>query len=340
MEVSELNERIKKGSVVGRYIFGGEEDYLKRFYTGELVRAAIGDSDDIFSRSVFDGDEATAAEVAEAVISPSLMSEYKVVEWRFPTIGSMREKELEKLEELAALQEKNPDTVLIITVTKEGFEFAEGKNKSKLERRFGKLFELVNFKKSTDRQLLGWLNRHFSSAGISADAAALNTLIFRAGKNMDVLFGEVQKLVALAKAREKTQITEADVKEVSSETPESETFAFQNAIVNKDRAAAFRALDDLKFRRVDPNIILAIAERSLTELLNVAMLTRDGEGDKLESVLGLRDFRAKLALGGARRWGAEALAKTVGELARLDAASKFGGISGYRLIEIFISEYI
>ncbi len=340
MEVSELNERIKKGTPAGRYILGGEEDYLKRFYSAELVRAALGGTDDVFSRAVFDGDEAEIEDVAEAVIAPSFMSEYKVVEWRFPTFTSMKEKELEKIEELAGLQEKNPDTVLIIKVTKEGFEFAEGKNKSKLERRFGKLFELVNFKKSTDRQLLGWLSRHFSSEGISADAAALNALLFRSGKNMDTLAKEVKKLSALAGARGKTQITEADVKEVASETPESETFAFQNAIVNKDKAAAFRALDDLKFRRIDPNIILATAQRSLSELLSVAMLLKDGEADKLEAVLGLRDFRAKIALGGARRWGAEALSAASGELVRLDAASKFGGISGYRLIEIFISEYI
>ncbi len=340
MEVSELNERIKKGAVAGAYILGGEEDYLKRFYRGELLRAALGDGDDIFSRSVFDGDEADASEVAEAIISPSLMSEYKVVEWRYPSISSMKEMELEKIEELAALQEKNPDTVLIITVTKEGFEFAEGKSKSKLERRFEKLFSLVNFKKSTDRQLLGWLGRHFAAEGISVDAATLNALLFRSGKNMDTLSAEVQKLTALAGARGQTGITEADVLEVASETPESETFAFQNAIQNRDKATAFRALDDLKFRRVDPNIVLAIMERTFTELLNVAMLVRDGEGDKLETVLGLRDFRAKIALAGAKRFGAEALSASVGELVRLDAASKFGGISGYKLIEIFVSEYI
>jgi len=30
MQVSELKERIKKGNVLGVYIFAGEEDYLKR----------------------------------------------------------------------------------------------------------------------------------------------------------------------------------------------------------------------------------------------------------------------------------------------------------------------
>ena len=134
MEVSELNERIKKGQPLGRYIFGGEEDYLKRFYSRELVKATLGDADDIFSHTVFDGEDASASEVAEAIISPALMSEYKVVEWRFPDFSSMREKELAQIEELAAVHDKNPDTVLILTVSAEGFEFSQGKTKSKLEK--------------------------------------------------------------------------------------------------------------------------------------------------------------------------------------------------------------
>ncbi len=340
MEVTELNERIKKGSLSGRYIFGGEEEYLKRFYAKELVKAALGDADDIFSHSVFDGGEASAGDVAEAIISPSLMSEYKVVEWRFPTFTSMKEKELEAIEELAALQEKNPDTVLILTVSAEGFDFSSGKVKSKLERRFEKLFHLVNFKKSTDRQLLGWLSRHFTAEGITADAAALNSLLERSGKSMDVLINEVHKLTALARARGMSSVGAGEVAEVASETPESETFALQNAVVNKDRSAAFKALDDIKFRRVDPNIVLAMIEKSLTELLGVAMLVSSGETDKIESLLGLGGFKAKICLSGAKRWGTEALRKTADELVRLDAASKFGGISGYKLLEIFISQYI
>ena len=96
----------------------------------------------------------------------------------------------------------------------------------------------------------------------------------------------------------------------------------------------------LKFRRVDPGIILAMLERSLTELMNVAMLVKDGEADKLDSVLGLKDFKARICLAGAKRYGAEQLSRTLGELVRRDAASKFGGITGYRFIELFIAEYI
>lgn len=339
MELSELNERIK-GNPSGRYIFGGEEDYLKRYYASELVRAALGDSDDIFSHSVFDGDDVDFGAVREAIVSPAMMSEYKVIEWRFADFNSMKEKELVLLEEISALQAENPDTVLIFTAASDGLDFSETKTPSKLERRLAKSFDLINFKKSTDRQLLGWLKRHFDAEGIKVDADTLGALISRSGRVMDVLINEVHKLCALAKMRGADSITGNDVREVASTTPESETFALQNAITGRDRHAAFQALEDLKFRRIDPNVILAMTERCFSELLSVAMMQKDGEASKIEEVLGLRGFRQKLAFQGAARYGSEKLAAITEELARIDASSKFGGISGYKLIEIFFAKWL
>lgn len=339
MELSELNERIK-GNPAGSYILGGEEDYLKRFYRGELIKAAIGDADDIFSHSVFDGEDVDFGALREAILSPSMMSEYKVVEWRFADIGSMKEKELEELEELSALVKDNPDTVLIFTVTADGLEFSESKTPTKTERRLAKSFDLINFKKSTDRQLLGWLKRHFDSDGIKVDAPTLEALLARSGKVMDVLAGEVEKLTALAKSRGRDSIGIDDVTEVASTTPESETFALSNAIISRDKVAAFQALDDLKFRRVDPNVVLAMTERSFSELCAVAMMQKDGDAAKIEQTLGLRGFRLKLALQGASRYGRERLAAITEELSRIDASSKFGGISGYRLIELFFAKWL
>ena len=87
MEIAELVERIKKAAPEGRYIFGGEEDYLKRYYAKELVKTALGDEADIFSYTVFDGEDVDFDALREAIISPSLMSEYKVIEF-----GDVREK--------------------------------------------------------------------------------------------------------------------------------------------------------------------------------------------------------------------------------------------------------
>lgn len=340
MEIAELVERIKKAAPEGRYIFGGEEDYLKRYYAKQLVKTALGDEADIFSYTVFDGEDVDFDALRETIISPSLMSEYKVIEWRFANFNSMKEKELLALEELAELQEDNPDTVLIFTAPADGFDFSAGKTPSKLERRLGKCYELVNFKKSTDRQLLGWLKRHFDAEGITVDAETLSVLLDRSGRVMDVLINEVHKLAALAKARDKSQITKQDVAEVASSTPESETFALQNAVTNRDKTAAFSALEDLKFRRADAGAVLSMLERSFTELLLAATLQKDGEGEAAENLLGLRGYRAKITLAGASKYGAERLRLTLSELTRLDAASKFGGISGYKLIELFISQWL
>jgi hypothetical protein len=41
-----------------------------------------------------------------------------------------------------------------------------------------------------------------------------------------------------------------------------------------------------------------------------------------------------------KRYGKEKLAEIMSELARIDAASKFGGIMGYTAIEIFVASHL
>ena len=75
MELNELKERLKSGRVGGCYVFAGEEDYLKRFYTRELMKATEGDEAfAAFNRLSFDGAEVDFAALTDAVSSPPFMS--------------------------------------------------------------------------------------------------------------------------------------------------------------------------------------------------------------------------------------------------------------------------
>ena len=43
MDLNELKSRIKACNLSGCYVFAGEEDYLKRYYLGEIRNALVGD---------------------------------------------------------------------------------------------------------------------------------------------------------------------------------------------------------------------------------------------------------------------------------------------------------
>ena len=67
MELNEYKNKLKSGELGGVYIFAGEEDYLKRYYLGELRRACLTDEAfAVFNHSVFDGKMTTAPSLCRA----------------------------------------------------------------------------------------------------------------------------------------------------------------------------------------------------------------------------------------------------------------------------------
>ena len=58
MDANELKTRIRDGSLGGVYIFGGEEEYLKRYYLAQLREKIVPDETFApFNHVVFDGPE-------------------------------------------------------------------------------------------------------------------------------------------------------------------------------------------------------------------------------------------------------------------------------------------
>ena len=154
------------------------------------------------------------------------------------------------LTELFSEKADYPYAIVAITALADGFDLGTQKKPSKLYNKLSEGFEILNFEKTTDAQLLAWLKRHFDAEGIAVDASVLNFLIFRVGHSMQMLKSEVTKLSAYAKANGRREITVSDVEEITSSTIECDAFAISNAIIEKNAEKAFLALADMKMQRV------------------------------------------------------------------------------------------
>ena len=98
MNLGELKEFVKKGSVFGVYLFAGEEDYLKRYYLGEFRRILITDEAAVpFTHFVFEGATVDFDKLSDAVSTPSFFGDAKLVEWHHADFEKMGEKELNAL---------------------------------------------------------------------------------------------------------------------------------------------------------------------------------------------------------------------------------------------------
>lgn len=342
MTATELKNKIKSGELGGAYIFCGEEDYLKKYYLQEIVKLSCQEEAfSLFNRVVFDGADIDIAEIAESIKAPPMMSDYKLIEWKYPDIEHMSESEKKLIVELAESLSEYPYVILILFTDAEGFLPGTVKRPSKSATRFGKSYNIVNFEKSTDAQLIGWLGRHFAAEGIKADTDTLAALIFRAGHSMEVLHGEVQKLAAYAKANTLAAITKNEIDLVASPTLECDTFALSTAITDRHREKAFLALKDMIGRRVEPGATLATLARSFGELVTVSLLLDEGmDAGDIEKLLEWNQYKIKICINSAKKWGTAKLSAATSRLRELDAESKSGGVSGYKVIEMFICEYI
>ena len=342
MELNDYKEKLKSGQLGGVYIFAGEEDYLKRYYLGELRSAClIDESFAVFNHAVYDGKAVDFAAIGEAVKSPPMMSEYKLIEWHHADFTAMSDKEFALFFELCATVREYPYAIVAFITTPEGFEANSKKKKSSNQKKAQDEAFFLLFNKSTDNQLFSWLKKHFEANGVNVTLDTLKALLFYSGRSMDVLEKEVKKISYMVRARGESAATPLHVEEVASSTPECETFAFSNAIGERNRELAFAALDEMKFRRVDPGVILAMMSKSYSELSAVSLLISEGGGQKdVEEKLGINKYRVPHILASVKRYGKEKIREIMSDLARIDSSSKFGGITGYTAIELFVATHV
>lgn len=342
MDTNDFKQSLKSGSFAGVYLFAGEEEYLIRYYLKSL-REAIGidEAFAVFNNPTFDGEDIDFAAICEAVKSPPMMSDYKLIEWRHADFSTLKEQGYEQLEELISLCEEHTYSIVAFAAIGDGLDFGTANKPSAFIKKFGKRngFNILRFEKSTENQLYAWLKKHFDSHGISVTLETVKALVFRSGRSMDVLAGEVEKLSALAHARGKDAVTPEDVNEVASSTPECDTFALSNAILERSRQKAYFALEEMKIKRVDPIVAMSMVARTFDDLTSVAHLLEEGRGlAEIKGILNMNEYKLKIYINATKRYGAQRLSKIVESLARADSGAKFGGVAGYTAVELFISQ--
>ena len=340
MELSKLKARIADAPE-GFFIFSGEEEYLKRYYLDELLARIVPDEFlRPFNYTLFDGPDIDFGALTDAITSPPMMSDRKLVVWKWAELDHLREGGRVALEELARGREAYDKVTFVIVVSADGFDVGNlPKRPSKLYTRLGASYDIVHFPPSTDAQLASWLKRHFDAEGISVDAPTLRALLFRTGHAMDDLYQEVKKLTYFARANGRDSVDVQMVESVSSTTAECDAYALSNAILERDHALAYRALSVLKKERTDPIMILGMLSRSFSELYAVGKLVEEGErAERIGEILHMPLFKVKLTVGATRRYGVQDLLSALEELSVMDERAKSYGSTGYAAIESFLAK--
>lgn len=337
---TQLTARLKKDPA-GAYLFCGEEAYLRRAFQGELRKKLLTDPDfDTFNHVVHEGAEIDFSALRADVETPPFFAPTKLVEWQGADLSSPKDEVFDRLAELVHSLGENPGVSLLLTVLPEGLDLGTPKRPSAACNKLSALFTLVNFERSTESQLLGWLARHFAHEGVRTDPGVPRLLLSRAGRSMDVLANEVEKLAAYVKAHERDTVTEDDVRFVSVTTTEADAFGLTNALLDRDAVGAFRALADMRARRVDPTIILSQISRLWGDLLSIALLLAEGQDSaSIASLLSMNRYRADLYTKSAAKRPVASLREAVRLCADADRRTKTAfGVDTDALIDRLVAE--
>ncbi len=329
MTVAELKKCLASGAPQGLFLFAGEEDYLKRHYIGEFRRAIITDEGLApFVHFVFDGAEIDFGALVDAVRTPAMFSDGKLIEWHGAILEGAKEKTLEALKELAEAVKENEGTALVITVTPEGLDVGTDRRPTKLFESLGGMMHAVAFFRSGDRELCGWIGRHFAAEGVRYTDGLPMALIERVGHSMEILASEIEKLVCFAKANGLEGVGEGEIEKVCVRTVESDAFSFTNALLDGKTEEAYRFLFDMERRKVDPILALGQVARLYGDMLSVALLAEEGmTATEAAKRLRMHEYKAGLYLRAAKKCGIPTLERNLALCAEIDAAMKSGTAS-------------
>jgi DNA polymerase-3 subunit delta len=215
------------------------------------------------------------------------------------------------------LKSPAPETVLALVAS-------EMKKDAALAKTCAKNGKLLMYDAPRRRELPSWVATQFEQLGASADRDACRLLVELVGEDPDRLRTEIEKLATWSGG---DQVTEADVRLLTSLSAETTVFALTDAWGKRDTASALAAVESLLERsgtRELPRLVAMLAShvarvRACQSFSEEGLTARDAA-----SRLKVHPFAAEKAFAHAGNFAAEELASATIRLAELDLALKGG----------------
>ena len=328
-----------KNGIRGGWLFFGEEAYMKKHSLEQTRKAVLGDSEDSFSHkkvSCLDFDIGAMTDAVATVSLFGMQEEGAVTLTEFHELhfGDMKEDQWKQLEELLSTVEDNPDTVLIVVTTPEELDVGIlPKQPSKAFSRLAEYLTPVQFAHEDDPKLLKWMAKHFAAAKLKTEIGVCELLLQRAGHDMYTLDNEMQKLCAYVDEMGRDTVTLNDVTLVSCTNLETDSFAFTNALMNRDCDRAYAILTDMRLRKEKGVMVLGSVARVATELYTVGQMTAAGMTyQEISKKLKMHEYKVKLCQRFAKERTERKLRSLIEECYNIDVKMKSTGLDEYTLL--------
>lgn len=287
-----------KGTPRTGYLFFGEEDYLKSFALKQAREVLCPDpSFAFFNEMKLDAVDFEPQKLLDALMPMPMMADRKLITLTGLNFNGMRPNELDDLCEVLSTLADYDYNILIVVVSAESLNAGYlPRTPSPTLKKLAEYLTPVQFERCTTAKLAAWVQKHFSHNGVDAPADLCALLPEYCGHSMFILANEIDKLAFYTLSNGRNTVTETDMRLVCTPANEYDAFAFTNAIMEGHQDTALSILDDYRFRRIDPTIILGEVARVIGDMIAVRAMSNEGTpSSEIASILGFKsDFKVKL----------------------------------------------
>lgn len=336
---ADFTKRIKNDPD-GNYLFYGEEDYLKSHAIRALKDAmGIDEALEIFNFITLDVLDYTADKLIDMLSMPPMMAEKKLVVLSGLNLKKMTTSgELSELCDALAHLDEFDYNVLVLTVPSGNItEEMPKKAPTGALKTLSETLQPVKFESPTPQKLALWALRHFEHHGIKASMADCTYLVNYCGKNMFSLASEIEKLSLYARAKSRDTVLSEDIPLVCTAEMEYGAFEFSNAILDNRRGDALSILSVMKFKQVEPLMIMGELSGIFSDLLRIKIMLLSGKSNQqIAAETGINIHKVGIYATSARRMELSRLKEITQSTAEADLSMKYRFDSGYLHLEKLI----
>lgn len=269
---------------------------------------------------LLEGDAATPAAVAAALnaMTFALGRRFIIVDG----VERWKDKELGDLE--AALGSMPPDTTVAFFAREEGRTKAPERLATAVRAAGGAISAEDSVK---PWELPKWVTARAREHGLELAPDAARALVAHVGERQQRLLREIEKLAL--DLGPGTHVDLAEIEQITAASAEHRAWAFADALLSGDAAAATRVYLALRAQGERlPGLIFWVSSR-LRQAHRVAVALEAGEAPaQIKRTLRMPPRAADALIADARRTGADALRSAVEQIADLELASRGGGTRG------------
>ncbi len=325
-----LKAAIRSGSPERLYVFHGEEVFLLHHYLEQLKKAVLDAVTADFNFHRLTAETFDIQQLADAVENLPMMAERTLVQVDEIDLFKLPEESRNKLAELFA---DIPDYCTVV-FTYETTAWKPDKRLKKLWEAIDKNGQIVEFAKQNQRDLIAWIQRHFSARQKTITPELCTYLIDITDGTMTSLASEIAKIASFSGA---DAICKADIDAVTEPVLDAVVFRMTDFLASGDYGQALLTLQKLLKMQQEPIAILGAIGGHFRRLGTARTLLDNGKGaGELMQLCGLSDYPARKAMEAARRFSPSFCAKAAILVMETDYKMKTSFDDQQRLLELLV----